>query len=896
MKFHEPTKERLFAGIAERMRVEEQLRAANRTLRTVNRCNEALVRATEEVDLVEAICRILVEDGGMRMAWVGYREANAPWRRIAHAGFDDGYLDRIDVGSADAPTLHGPTAVAIRTGEPFSTDDIATDPRFRHWRDEALRRGYASSLALPLKSEGTAFGALTLYADRSNAFDEQTRSHFTELANDLAYGVMAIRTRADRVRVEEQLRAANRTLRTVNRCNEALVRATEEIELVEAICRILVEDSGMRMAWVGYRAENAARTIQPIAHAGFEDGYLDSINWADARTAQGPAGVAIRTSDLCWIDDIATDPRFRQWRDEALRRGYGTALALPLKSNGTVFGALILYAGRPHAFDEQTRSHFTDLANDLAYGVMAIRTRVERARVEAELRRIEAYLEEGQRLTHTGSWAWNVATRESIYWSAENYRIFGLDPEKDAQSFETALQKILPEDRANFNKILDTAIREKKDFEVDWRIGRPDRTLRYLHSVGHPVVDKDGEVVEFVGTSVDVTEQHLGRIALERENAKRRRAEEELRRSEAFLAEGQRISRTGSWAWNVATGEVSWSAEHFRIFGLDPNTTTPSYSVPLDRIHSEDRAAVEDMLQRAVRDSSDFQCDFRILTPDGATKYVHSLGRVAANGAKGAEFIGAVMDVTERRLGEEALRSALADLQRASRLSTMGQLTASIAHEINQPLAALITNADACLLWLEAERPNLEEARRAAARIVRNGHRAGDIIKSIRALTRKSSPEMVSLDINEVIREVIVLLGVEFRRNGVRVETLLSSDLDSVVGDRVQLQQVVLNLIMNGVEAMAHSTHGQRRLQIRSANAESGRVLVGVEDSGPGLDPAQTDRLFEAFFTTKPEGMGMGLSICRSIIDAHGGRLWASPNPPSGAVFQFTLPALGRHD
>jgi signal transduction histidine kinase/GAF domain-containing protein len=893
LKLDRPTKERLLAEIDERVRVEEQLRAANRTLRTVNRCNEALVRATEEIELVRAICRILVEDGGMRMAWVGYREENAPWRRIAHAGFDDGYLDQIDVGSTDPPTVNGPTAVAIRTGEPFLTDDIATDPRFRHWRDEALRRGYASSLSLPLKSEGTAFGALTLYADRPNAFDEQTRSHFAELANDLAYGVMAIRTRADRARVEEQLRAANRTLRTVNRCNEALVRATEEIELGEAICRILVEDGGMRMAWVGYREENAARTIRPIAHAGFEDGYLDSINWADARTAQGPAGVAIRTSDLCWIDDIATDPRFRQWRDEALKRGYRTALALPLKSNGTVFGALILYAGRPHAFDEQTRSHFTDLANDLAYGVMAIRTRVERARVEAELRRIEAYLEEGQRLTHTGSWAWNVATRESIYWSAENYRLFGLDPEKDAESFETALQKILPEDRANLVKILDAAIREKKDFEVDWRIPGPDGALRFLHSVGHPVVDKDGEVVEFVGTSVDVTEQHVASMALERENAKRRRAEDELRRSEAFLAEGQRISRTGSWAWNVATGEVSWSDEHFRIFGLDPKTATPSYTAGMERIHSEDRAAVEDMLQKAVRDSSDFQSDFRIVTPDGATKYVHSLGRVAANGA---EFIGAVMDVTERRLAEEALRSALADLERASRLSTMGQLTASIAHEINQPLAAIITYADACLLWLEADQPNLEEARQAAARIVRNGHRAGDIIKSIRALTRKSSPEMVSLDINDVIREVIVLMGAEFRRHGVRVETLLSSNLDSVVGDRVQLQQVVLNLIMNGVEAMTDSVHGRRRLQVRSANAESGGVLVAVEDSGPGLDPAQTGRLFEAFFTTKPQGMGIGLSICRSIIDAHGGRLWASPNLPNGAVFQFTLPAAGRPD
>ena len=698
---------------------------------------------------------------------------------------------------------------------------------------------------------------------------------------------------AERLRVEEQLRAANRTLRTINRCNEALVRATEEIELVQAICRILVEDGGMRMAWVGYREENGASRIRRIAHAGFDDGYLDRIDvgWSDAPAAQGPIGVAIRTGELCWTDEIATDPHFQQWRNEALRRGYGSSLALPLKSDGMAFGALTLYADRPHAFEEQTRSHFAELANDLAYGVMAIRTRADRARVEAELRRIEAYLEEGQRLTHTGSWAWNVATRENVYWSPEHYRIFGLDPAKDAQSFEKALKRILPEDRASFIKIFDTAIREKKDFEVDWRVPLADQTLRYHHSVGHPVVDKHGEVVEFVGTLVDVTEQHLARTELERENAKRRRAEDELRRSEAFLAEGQRISRTGSWAWNLSTGEVSWSAELFRTLGLDPDAMTPSHRAFVDRIHAEDRAPFEEMLEKTVRDGGNFECDFRIVTPDGVIKHAHSLGRLSASSCNNAEFIGTVMDVSERRLSEEARRSAAADLERASRLSTMGQLTASIAHEVNQPLAAIVTNAEACLLWLEADRPNLEEARQAATRIVRNGLRASDIVKSIRAQTRKSQPEMVSLDINDVIREVIALMGSEFRRYDVRVETSLLSNLSPVIGDRVQLQQVVLNLIMNGVEAMANSILGRRQLEIRSTVDEFGRVVVVVADSGPGFDPAQMDRLFEAFFTTKPKGMGIGLSICRSIIDAHGGRLSASPNLPNGAVFQFILPA-----
>ena len=420
----------------------------------------------------------------------------------------------------------------------------------------------------------------------------------------------------------------------------------------------------------------------------------------------------------------------------------------------------------------------------------------------------------------------------------------------------------------------------------------PDGSLRYHHSVGHPVVDEDGEVVEFVGTLVDVTEQHLAKMALERENAERRRAEEDLRRSEAFLAEGQKISRTGSWAWNVATGEVSWSAEHFRIFGLDPNATTPSYAAFADRIHPEDRAG----FRRHVGESGSRRRRLPMRLPHRHARWRDKIcaqpGALNRQRRQTPEFIGTVMDVTERRLAEEALRSALADLERASRLSTMGQLTASIAHEINQPLAAIITNADACLLWLEADRPNLEEARQAATRIVRNGHRASDIIKSVRALTRKSAPEMVSLDINDVIREVIVLMGAEFRRHGVRVETSLR--LQS------RLRHWRSGPASAGRAEFDHERHrgdggipctasGGCRSDPRTTNPAV--CVVAVADSGPGLDPAQADRLFEAFFTTKPEGMGMGLSICRSIVDAHGGRLWASPNLPNGAVFQFTLPA-----
>jgi C4-dicarboxylate-specific signal transduction histidine kinase len=248
------------------------------------------------------------------------------------------------------------------------------------------------------------------------------------------------------------------------------------------------------------------------------------------------------------------------------------------------------------------------------------------------------------------------------------------------------------------------------------------------------------------------------------------------------------------------------------------------------------------------------------------------------------------MDITERKRGEEALRNAQADLTRVARLTTMGELAASIAHEINQPLGAMVVNGNACLSWLAKDQPKLDEARRAAERIVRDGHRAGDIVRSVRALAGKSAPAMTQLDINAAIYEVLVLLHSEFLAHDVALETELSDGLAPVMGDRVQLQQVVLNLIMNGIEAMSTVTQVPRILGVRSQLDGLDHVLVAVEDSGPGFAPEAADRLFEAFFTTKPSGMGMGLSVCHSIINAHGGRLWASPGSPRGAVFKFTVP------
>jgi len=245
-----------------------------------------------------------------------------------------------------------------------------------------------------------------------------------------------------------------------------------------------------------------------------------------------------------------------------------------------------------------------------------------------------------------------------------------------------------------------------------------------------------------------------------------------------------------------------------------------------------------------------------------------------------------VMDVTERRRAEQERRA----LARANRIATMGQLTASIAHEVNQPIAAVVTNAQAALRWLTIQPSDPEEVRQVLDRIVRNGRRAGDVISRIRALVAKAAPRNDQLDVNEVMLEVIALMRSELRSSGTSLQTQLADDLPLILGDRIQLQQVMLNLMLNAVEAMSEARDGSRKLLIRTEQDGSGGVLIALQDSGPGLNPESVDRLFDAFYTTKPGGMGMGLSICRSIIEAHGGRVWATANVPQGAVLQFTLP------
>ena len=507
----------------------------------------------------------------------------------------------------------------------------------------------------------------------------------------------------------------------------------------------------------------------------------------------------------------------------------------------------------------------------------AVRDVTERKQAEEALRRSESYLAEAQRLSHTGSGAWRVPEGDALYLSEEWYRIYGFDPKEGLSAWERRLPRMHPEDRAKVGDAKDRAIREKSDYEVNHRILLPDGTVKHTHTVGHPVLNASGDVVQFVCTMMDVTE--------------RKRAEEKLRQSEAYLAEAQKLTHTGSWVWAVAEKRaLHLSEEWYRVYGFDPNEGIPASNKPVQRMHPDDRARWQQVFDRAISEESDYEAEYRILLPDGAVRHIHSVGHpVLGASGKLVQFVGSSSDVTERKQAEEALRQAQADLARTNRVTTMGELTASLAHEVNQPIAAAATDANTCLRWLARDQPDLEEARAAASRVVKDAARAAEIMSRIRSLFKKEMSQRELVDVNDIIRGMIELLRSEATRYSISMRTELSKDLPLIMGDRVQLQQVTMNLIINSIDAMK-DVDGTREITITSQRAENEQLQVSVSDTGIGLPSQRADQIFNAFFTTKPHGTGMGLRISRSIVESHGGRLWAAPNSPRGACFAFTLP------
>jgi PAS domain S-box-containing protein len=494
---------------------------------------------------------------------------------------------------------------------------------------------------------------------------------------------------------------------------------------------------------------------------------------------------------------------------------------------------------------------------------------------EAELRRAYNSFRDAQRLSKTASFVTDLLA-DDHNWSEEAFRIFEFEPGSKV-TVERIRALVHPDDLQSFDAVIEQGSRGA-DVNFLFRIVTSSGNLKHIHGMAHVVELIEGRPT-FVGALSDVTESKV--------------TEETLKTSEAFLAEGQRLSSSGTFLWRFETNEIIWSSELYHIFEFEPGTPVSLERIG-SRVHPDDMPMLYDMTERAAA-ATDFEYQHRLLMPDQSVKHLHLVGHARRDTNGQLEYIGAAQDVTKSKLAEEALNAARSELAHVARTLTLSALTASIAHEVNQPLAGIVTNASTSLRMLSANPPNLEGVSTATQRTLRDANRATEVITRLRSMFTRREPSREPVDLNEATREVIALSWSDLQRSNVIVRTELADNLPKIDGDRVQLQQVILNLILNASDAMSGVTDRQRRLVIRTERTAGADVKLTVEDSGVGFNPEIAGRLFEAFYTTKGDGMGIGLSISRSIIENHRGHLSAKPmdNGP-GAAFSFSIPGQAQ--
>jgi PAS domain S-box-containing protein len=417
------------------------------------------------------------------------------------------------------------------------------------------------------------------------------------------------------------------------------------------------------------------------------------------------------------------------------------------------------------------------------------------------------------------------------------------------------------------------------------------RATGIFHPFEKEYLRKDGSRVPVLLGGALLEESGNEGVAFVLDLSEQKRAERALRRSETFLAEGQRLSQTGSFSWRVATDEITWSEQLYRIYDVEIGVPV-TLELIRSRVHPEDVSLIEKMkmVDQARDGGSNFEWQYRLMMPDHSIKYMHAVAHATRDEDGQLEYIAAVQDVTARQLSEDALDKARAQLTHVSRVTTLGVLTASIAHELNQPLSGIITNANTCLRMLGADPPDVTGARETARRTIRDGDRASEVIARLRAMFTKKESMIEAFDLNEATREVIALSSSDLHRKRVVLRQELTENLPPVYGDRVQLQQVILNLLLNAADAMTDIDDRPRDLVVSTTRDEVDRIRVAIRDAGVGFDPETADRLFEAFYTTKTSGMGIGLSVSRSIIERHHGRMWGARNDGPGATFSFSIP------
>jgi len=657
-------------------------------------------------------------------------------------------------------------------------------------------------------------------------------------------------------------------LATVIKVSQAISSEIVLEKLIDALMRTALQQAGAHRGALLLLQMSALRIVAEATTDGSEMVVsLDNQSAANADLPQSVLQYVQRTLENVILDDATvqnpytTDSYIRQCHPRSV-------LCLPLLNQGKLIGILYLENTlAPRAFVPARIAVLKLLASQAAISLENTRLYRDLAQREAKIRR----LVEGEII---GVFIWDFDGR-ILEANDTLLRMVGYSREDLALG------------RLNWRDLTPPEWRE-----ADERFVQEQRKTGRLAPIEKEYFRKDGTRVPILLGAVSFDEDQPQGVAFVLDLTERKRAEEALRRSEAYLAEGQRLTHTGSWALNVVTGQaLHSSAEHTRMFGFDPEKGMPSFEAFLQRVHPEDQEHVLETFQALIRSGGDLDSRYRIAVPGGPVRYMHAIGHpVLKQSGTTGEYVGITIDITERRRLEqerEKLRKLEAELAHMNRVSTMGEMAASLAHEVKQPIAAAVMNAEVCLELLQRDQADIPELTDATSAMLRSAKRAADIIDSVRSLTRRGTPKREVVVVNDVIREIDALLQNQARQYSVGVHLQLKENAPCVMGDRVQLQQVVMNLMLNAIEAM-NDAGGE--LVVRSEITDTGHVLIAVSDTGVGLPKENEGHIFEAFFTTKSQGSGMGLAVSRSIVESHGGWMWATGNPGRGATFYVQLP------
>jgi PAS domain S-box-containing protein len=888
----------------ERKRAEALLSEEKRLLEMIAKGNSLSM-------ILEALCRLVEElsEGSLASILLLDPDGNRLWHGAAPS-LPKSYTDAIDGG------FIGPAAGSCGTAayrkEPVIVSDIATDPLWANYRELALPHGLQACWSTPvLASDGRVLGTFAIYSrePRSPTPQQQT---IIEQITDLAS--IAI----ERKRAEEERQAHLWFLESMDQVNRAIQGTNDLEQMMSDVLDAVLAIFNCDRAWLVYPCDPEAASWKVMME----------------HTRLEFPGIFALGLDL--LVDLEIERVFRTVRASsgAVRFGPESQHPLPAEAANR-FGiqsqiGMAIYpkldkpyllglhqCSYPRIWTSQEERLFQEIGRRLEDALTSLL--MFRNQGESERK-----LEEAQSLAHVGYWERDTDT-DLITWSDETYRIFGLSPQERILNLAQLPELVHPEDKQIVLKAVAEALQSGPRYDVEYRVVRPNGEVRFVHSQGDVMWDESGRARRMFGSVQDITERKRAEQRLMAQHTVTQVLAEAATLEEATTKILQAVCEClvwdvgALWSLDKEAGVLRcvevWHKESIEIpeFEATSRETTfiPGIGLPGRVWFSREPMYIPDVVRDAnfprapiaAREVLHAAFGFPILLGGevlGVMEFFSYeirqpdqdlLDMMATIGSQIGQFI-------ERKRAEDALHHAQMELAHVTRVATLGEMTASIAHEVNQPLTAVIANANASLRWLAAATPNLDEARHAVSRIVRDGNRAGEVIARIRALVQKTDTEQVRLDINQTIQEVVLLMQNEAVRKGVAIRMDLATNVPPVLGDRIQLQQVILNLVMNGIEAMDTIADRPREMLIRSCEHESDQLLVAVQDSGIGIDRENLDKIFDTFYTTKAQGMGMGLAISRSIVENHGGSLWATANPDKGATFQFTLPTGGgnQHD